>query len=70
MDNKNEYMGGVVICLNITIIIILIIGGFFICYSTIYFVNVVKKKNRDRISYTKDRWYSDYISLFFYLYNL
>ena len=41
MDNENEYIGGVT-KLDIIWYIILIIGGFFICYSTIYFVNVVK----------------------------
>ena len=67
MNNENEYRGGFLNC-SLGMALALIIGGFFLCFSTIYFVNVIR--NEGRLKYKKNKWYRDYISIFFYLYNL
>ena len=65
MYNEKEYTGGFLDC-SLGMALALIIGGFFLCLSTIWFVN----RNGKRINYKKDKKYGNYISLFFYLYNL
>ena len=65
MDNENEYTGGFLDC-SLGMALALIIGGFFLCYSTIWFAMTISK---NRGNYEPNSSLIGYLTYFIHLYT-